>query len=167
MSSPSTLPKKRTGLVLVASTRAASGVYEDQSGPLAVTWLRKQGFETPDPLVLADADIPAYFDQLVAGGNLPTVILTSGGTGLSSDDRTVEAVRPHLTKEIPGIMQAFWNQGLQSKPTALLSCGVAGLIGSSFIMTLPGSTGAVKDGCTVLEPLLTHICQQLEDCHDH
>lgn len=167
MSKPCTLPKGRTGLVIVASTRAAHGIYEDKSGPLAVTWLRSQGFETPDAVVVADADFPAYLDSLVAADNLPTFILTSGGTGLNLDDMTVEAVRPHLDQEIPGLMHAFWARGLANTPTAVLSRGVAGLIGRTFIMTLPGSTGGVKDGCAVLDPLVTHICRQLEDYHDH
>lgn len=161
------MPDHLTGLVIVASTRAAHGIYEDTSGPLAVDWLRQQGFTTPDAVVVADADFPAYFNQLLATGNLPTFILTSGGTGLNSDDMTVDTVRPHLDKEVPGIMHAFWTQGLKSTPAAVLSRGVAGVIGKSFVMTLPGSSGGVKDGCTVLEPLVTHICRQLEDYHDH
>lgn len=167
MSSDYTLPTNLTGLVIVASTRAATGVYADKSGPLAVQWLREQGFATPEAVVVADTDFPAYFDRLVAAGNLPTIILTSGGTGLNSDDTTVDAVRPHLDKEVPGIMHAFWDRGLKNTPAAVLSRGVAGVIGTSFIMTLPGSTGGVKDGCATLEPLLTHICRQLEDYHDH
>ena len=161
-------PENLTGLVIVASTRAARGVYPDASGPIAVQWLREQGFDTPEAVVITDADVPAYFAQLVESGEpLPTVVLTSGGTGLNSDDRTVEAVRPYLDKEIPGIMHAFWARGVQSTPAAVLSRGVAGVIGTSFVMTLPGSTGGVKDGCAVLEPLLDHICRQLEDYHDH
>lgn len=106
-----TMPENLTGLVIVASTRAARGIYEDKSGPIAVEWLRSRGFETPDPVVIEDREIIDYFNNLVAegkkNGNLPTFILTSGGTGLNSDDQTVEAVRPHLDKEIPGIMHAF------------------------------------------------------------
>lgn len=167
MSKAYTLPSDSTGLVIVASTRAARGIYTDESGPLAVEWLRQMGFETPDPVVVADADFGPYFDELVKAGNLPTFILTSGGTGLNSDDMTVETVRPHLDKEVPGIMHAFWSQGLQNTPAAVLSRGVAGVIGRSFIMTLPGSKGGVRDGCTVLTPLISHICRQLEDYHDH
>lgn len=160
-------PDHLTGLVIVASTRASKGIYEDKSGPLAVEWLRAQGFETPDAVIVADRDITPYFAQLVEQGNLPTVILTSGGTGLNSDDQTVEAVRPHLDKEIPGIMHAFWSHSMEKLPHAVLSRGVAGVMGKTFVMTLPGSRGGVKDGVTVLEPLIDHICRQLEDYHDH
>lgn len=162
------MPADLTGLVIVASTRAARGIYEDRSGPLAVEWLRSQGIETPDATVVEDREIEDYFARLVADrSQLPTVILTSGGTGLNSDDRTVEAVRPHLDKEIPGVMHAFWAEGLKTTPAAVLSRGVAGVIDKTFVMTLPGSRGGVKDGCTVLEPMLSHIIRQLEDYHDH
>lgn len=163
-----TRPQGQSGLVIVASTRAARGVYEDLSGPLAVDWLRSQGFETPDAVVVEDAQMPSYFAQLVESGKpLPTIILTSGGTGLNSDDQTVEAVRPYLEKEIPGIMHAFWANSMEKVPHAVLSRGVAGVIGRSFVITLPGSRGGVKDGLATLEPLLDHICRQLEDYHDH
>lgn len=167
MSQAYTLPEGLTGLVIVASTRAARGIYQDRSGPLAVEWLRSQGFATPEAQVVADADFPAYFTELVTTGQLPSFLLTSGGTGLNSDDVTVEAVRLHLDKEVPGLMHAFWAQGLKNTPAAVLSRGVAGTIGRSFIMTLPGSTGGVADGCAVLQPLVPHIFRQLEDYHDH
>ena len=91
------LPENLTGLVIVASTRAARGIYEDKSGPIAVEWLRSRGFKTPDAVVIEDRQIIDYFNSLIAEGkknnNLPTFILTSGGTGLNTDDQTVEAVR--------------------------------------------------------------------------
>lgn len=161
-------PQKPTGLVVVASTRAARGVYEDLSGPIAVDWLREQGIDTPDAVVVEDRHMGQYFTDLLASeAPLPTVILTSGGTGLNSDDQTVEAVRPHLDKEIPGIMHAFWSYSMEKTPHAVLSRGVAGVIGKSFVMTLPGSRGGVKDGVATLEPLIDHIFRQLEDYHDH
>ncbi|HDM5003189.1 TPA: MogA/MoaB family molybdenum cofactor biosynthesis protein, partial [Staphylococcus aureus] len=81
----------------------------------------------------------------------PSVILTSGGTGISPDDATVEAVSAHLTKELPGIAHAFYAASA-SVPTAALSRTVAGVNARTFAMALPGSTGGVKDGCKVLKP---------------
>ena len=63
-----TMPENLTGLVIVASTRAARGVYEDKSGPIAVEWLRSRGFDTPDAVVIEDRDIVEYFNTLVAEG---------------------------------------------------------------------------------------------------
>ncbi|WJY88715.1 MogA/MoaB family molybdenum cofactor biosynthesis protein [Corynebacterium confusum] len=155
----------RTGLVIVASTRAAAGIYEDRSGPIAVDFLRRKGFDTPDPVVVPDADIEQAVDAAFAAGH--SVILTSGGTGLSADDRTVEAVAKHLERELPGIPMAFWQKGLESVPTALASRAVAGVTGTTFAMTLPGSTGGVKDSCSVLEELVVPLVDMLEGTHEH
>ena len=62
------LPENLTGLVIVASTRAARGIYEDKSGPIAVEWLRSRGFDTPDAVVIEDRQIIDYFNSLIADG---------------------------------------------------------------------------------------------------
>lgn len=160
-----------TALVVVASTRAAAGEYADRTGPVLVSWLRERGLEVPDAAVVADADIPAYLDELFdqdATVPAPTIVLTTGGTGISPTDGTVAAVKPLLTHELPGLMTAVHLRGLENGvPTALLSGGVAGTVGRTFVMTLPGSTGGVKDGIAVLDPVLDHLIDQLEGTGDH
>ncbi|QCB27970.1 MogA/MoaB family molybdenum cofactor biosynthesis protein [Corynebacterium endometrii] len=153
-------------LVVVASTRAARGEYRDRSGALLVDWLRDQGFEVGEPLIVADSDMPSAMQTLFAG-DPPRVVLTTGGTGITSDDHTVAAVRPYLDKELPGIMTEFFRRGVEKVPTAILSGGVAGIAGRTFVMTLPGSTGGVKDGIAVLEPVLDHIVALLEGTPGH
>jgi molybdenum cofactor synthesis domain-containing protein len=155
----------RTGLVLVASTRAARGEYTDRSGPVLVDFLRSHGLDTPDTRVVADADIAAAVQQALA--EEPSVLLTSGGTGVSPDDRTVEALTPLLERQLPGIVHAFYDQGLKSVATAVLSRAVAGVAGGTFAMALPGSTGAAQDGAAVLGPVLDHLLSQLEGHRDH
>ncbi|WP_084210239.1 MogA/MoaB family molybdenum cofactor biosynthesis protein [Corynebacterium sphenisci] len=151
------------GLVIVSSTRAAAGDYVDRTGPVLVDWLRSRGIATPDPVVVADADIAATVDRVLGDrGRLPRVVLTTGGTGITDDDRTVEAVEPHLERQLPGVVQAFFAAGLANVPTAVLSRAVAGTVGRSFVMTLPGSRGAVADGIAVLDPVLGHILTMLE-----
>jgi molybdenum cofactor synthesis domain-containing protein len=160
-----------TALVVVASTRAAAGEYADRTGPVLVSWLRERGLEVPDAAVVADADIPAYLDEVFDGDAtvpVPTIVLTTGGTGISPTDGTVVAVKPLLTHELPGLMTAVHLKGLENGvPTALLSGGVAGTVGRTFVMTLPGSTGGVKDGIAVLDPVLDHLIDQLEGAGDH
>lgn len=156
----------RTALVVVASTRAAAGTYEDRSGPVAVEFLRAQGFDTPDAVVVADEDVAATIEQIFAN-DPPNVLLTSGGTGITADDRTVDVVRPYLERELPGIVHAFWEEGRKKIPTAIVSRAVAGVRGRTFVMTLPGSRGGVADGCAVLADVLGHITDQLEGNHDH
>ncbi|MGK4187530.1 MogA/MoaB family molybdenum cofactor biosynthesis protein [Rothia koreensis] len=159
---------KRTALVLVASTRAAQGVYEDRSGEILVDWLRSEGFEVPDAVVVEDARFGQTFGDVVRESEeRPRLILTSGGTGLNADDRTVETVTEFLDYEVPGIMHALWQKGLESTPTAVLSRGVAGVIGESLVVTLPGSPGGIKDGIAVLGGLYEHALDQLEGRRGH
>jgi molybdopterin biosynthesis enzyme MoaB len=70
-------------------------------------------------------------------------------------------VKPLLHKEIPGIAEALRAVSRDRVPTSILSRGVAGTIGASLIVTLPGSNGGVKDGLAVLLPILDHAVDQL------
>ena len=56
---------------------------------------------------------------------------------------------------------------MESVPTAVASRAIAGVNDSTFAMTLPGSTGGVKDGCAVLEELIVPIVDMLEGKHEH
>ena len=155
----------KSALVVVVSTRAAQGIYEDQTGPILVQWLRKLGFSTPEARVVADADVA---DELrTAITHDLNVLITTGGTGLSDDDRTVEAVAPYLDRELPGVVNAFWRKGEESTALSVVSRAVAGVSGRTFIMTLPGSRGAVADGIAVLTPIIMPITDMLEGTHTH
>lgn len=154
----------RTAQVIVASTRAAKGEYEDSSGALAARWLHEHGFDCPDPVIIADEDIPARLAALFdRPEDLPDVLITSGGTGVGYDDVTVETVRPHLDKELPGLVSEFFRRGAEQIPTAVLSGAVAGVVGRTFVMSLPGSRGGVADGLAVLEPVIDHLVGLLRD----
>lgn len=149
----------RTAAVLVVSTRAAAAVYEDRTGPVIVEWLRSHGFTVTDATIVADADIAEALAAAVASG--PAVLLTTGGTGVSPDDRTPEATRALLDAELPGITEEVRRRGVVVVPTAILSRGVAGVAGRTFVMNLPGSPGGVHDGLGVLDGVLEHVLDQL------
>lgn len=148
-----------SALVLIASTRAADGTYEDRTGPLLVQWLQGRGLDPVEREVVADGPEVgrALADAIAAGTD---VVVTSGGTGISPTDVTPEQTTPLIEREMPGILEAVRRRGEEKKATALLSRGTAGMAGRSFVANLPGSRGGVKDGIAVLDPLLDHLLEQ-------
>jgi len=147
--------------VVVASNRAASGVYEDTTGPLIVEFLIEQGFVAGRPVVVPDGEPVgrAIADAAEGGARL---VLTTGGTGLTPTDRTPEVTGALLDFEVPGIAEAIRAAGVAAGvPTAVLSRGVAGVVGDCLVINLPGSRGGVKDGLAVLAPVLVHAVEQV------
>ncbi|SEQ92677.1 molybdenum cofactor synthesis domain-containing protein [Microlunatus flavus] len=153
--------QRPTALVVTVSTRASAGVYEDRSGPVLVAGLSDAGFTVGDPVVVPDGEeVGAALRAAVAAGH--AVVLTTGGTGLSPDDRTPEQTRAVLEREVPQLSAAVAAYGVEhGVPTAVLSRGVAGTAGRTLIVNVPGSSGGARDAMTVLAPVLQHAVAQL------
>ena len=138
--------------MVIASTRAAAGVYEDRSGPddrglaqssVASPRLRPSSSPT-------GAEWSRRCSHAASATNVD-VVITSGGTGISPTDGTADATADIVDYQIPGLADAIRRAGEDKVPTAVLSRGVCGVRGRTLIVNLPGSPGGVKDGLDVLD----------------
>ena len=149
--------------VLTVSDRVSRGEAEDRSGDLLDELLAADGHDVARRVVPDEADrIAEAIEELAAGAD---VVLTTGGTGLTSRDVTPEATRTVLTREAPGIAEALRADSIARTPHGLLSRGVAGVVGRTLVVNLPGSPGGCRDGYAVLRPALDHAVSLLHDEH--
>jgi molybdopterin adenylyltransferase len=140
--------------VLTVSDGVHHGVREDRSGETLAELLAGDGFEVVRRVVPDEQDrIAAAIVELAGTCSL---VLTTGGTGFTPRDVTPEATRPLLEREAPGIAEAIRADALTRTPHALLSRGVAGLLGPTLVVNLPGSPGGCRDGFAVVRPALVH-----------
>lgn len=150
----------RSARVIIVSTRASAGVYQDRCGPIITEWLGQRGFPPVEAVVVADGD-PVARALREAIGEGVDLIITSGGTGISPGDDTPAQTATVIDYEVPGLADAIRRSGLPKVPTAVLSRGLCGVAGRTLIVNLPGSTGGVRDGLGVLADVVDHALDQL------
>ncbi len=140
--------------VLTVSDGVAAGEREDKSGDLLEELLAADGYDVERRLVPDEREaISGAIRDLAAEAPL---VVTTGGTGVAPRDVTPEATLSAIERQVPGIAEAIRADSIAKTPHALLSRGVAGTIGATLVVNLPGSPGGCRDGYAVLQPALEH-----------
>ncbi len=153
-----------TYAVLTSSDTGSAGKRVDTSGDAIVEIMGGAGHKVVNRVMLPD-DIDQLSTQIKAwcDSGKVDVILTTGGTGLSSRDVMPEVTRGLIDLEIPGMAEAMRAESLKVTKMAMISRAVTGARGSTLIINLPGSTGGVRDNLSVVLPVIEHGVEVLQD----
>jgi molybdopterin adenylyltransferase len=148
--------------VLTMSDKGSRGERVDESGALAIRMLEDDGFEIIEKKIVPDRveDIVNTIKEWCDIKKL-SLIVTSGGTGLSPSDVTPQAMLKVLDFEVPGMAEAMRAESLKKTPHAMISRAMAGVRGRSLIVNLPGSPKGVKENLAVVLPALKHALSKL------
>ncbi|MEP6712774.1 MAG: bifunctional molybdenum cofactor biosynthesis protein MoaC/MoaB [Ferruginibacter sp.] len=149
-------------VVIVCSDSVIKGIKEDTAGLKVVEKLKKNNIEIIDYTTIPD-DFELIQQKAKAYANTDCNLLVFvGGTGLSPRDITPDAIKPLLTREIPGVMETARSYGQERMPYAMLSRGVCGFINNTLVITLPGSPKGAAETMEALFPYILHVFKVAE-----
>lgn len=156
-----------TATVVVCSDTISAGQKEDRAGKVIIEKLEKHGVNILEYQVIPD-ERPIIIEKVEEFSKKGTnILIFTGGTGLSPRDNTPEAIRPLLEKEIPGIEEAIRAYGQQRTPYSMLSRSVAGMVGNTLVLALPGSSKGAEESIDAIFPAILHIFKVMEGArHD-
>ena len=163
----SSVPENLKTAVIVISDSVSKNKNTDKTGVLIKTKLKELGIKVEYYGIVPDETIKIRNQIRNLCKKKFDLILTAGGTGVSKNDNTPEAVKFVIDKEVPGIMEAARNYGQLKTPYAMLSRGVAGLAGKTLIITLPGSSKGAEETIDAVFPHVLHVFSVLKKNYRH
>jgi len=162
----SSIPEAFRAAVLTVSDSCARGERNDISGPALVKALEQHHFSVIETRIVAD-DHAAILKAIVELASKARLVVTTGGTGISTRDLTPEATRTVCGRMLDGISERMRREGEKKTPFAVLSRGVCGIYGASVVLNVPGSpAGAVESLAAVID-VLPHAIQILAGKTEH
>ncbi len=150
-----------TAQVITVSTRGSQGLRADTSGEILLTALTELGIMCSPTVIIPDGpEVSTEILRAVKSGH--SLVVTTGGTGISPTDRTPEFTRSVIDREVPGIAEAIRAYGRgNGVATAALSRGIAGQLDNSLVVNVPGSPGGARDAAAVLGEIVIHALEQI------
>lgn len=167
------VPRVFKVMIVTLSDRASNGEYEDKSGPLLSKLTAEFFTSNRRTIDMTNEIIPDSEEKLktlieYSKKNNYDLFITTGGTGIGPRDITPDVVKSYFDKELPGIMEHIRTKYGAQIPNALLSRGVAGVIGNNLLaFTLPGSPKAIKEYCNEIFKVLDHAYLMLYGIDGH
>ena len=149
-----------SAVVITVSTRAAAGVYDDDTGPALAAMLRAEAFEVGDVVVVSDEQ-NTIASAIASACHSAALVVTNGGTGMNPRDVTPEATMEVVEVVIPGMAEAMRAASIAKTPMAMLSRGIAGVRGRTLVVNVPGSPKAAAENLAVVLPVLRHALDQI------
>ncbi len=155
----------RWTFVLTISDRGAAGEREDSSGAAIATRLVGLGFEVERAVVPDER--PAIESAIRSAAGRHSLVVTTGGTGLTPRDVTPQATLAVIDYEVPGLAEVMRAEGRRHTPMADLSRAVVGVLGQCLIVNLPGSPKGAIESLEAIVPVLDHALETLAGPFDH